>query len=114
MFDFEKLEIYKKSKVFNRTIQQIILSINPNSTTRNQLRRASLSIVLNIAEGSGRNAKSDKRHFFVMSRGSVFECVAILDILNDEQKLGKEQFGSLYFQAEELSKMLFAMIKSLE
>jgi len=114
MFDFEKLEIYKKSKTFNRAIQKVILSVNPDSTTKNQLRRASLSIVLNIAEGSGRNSKSDKRHFFVISRGSVFECVAILDILNDEQKLGKEQFGWLYFQAEELSKMLFAMIKSLE
>lgn len=53
MFDFENLEVYKKVKAFNSTVGRLSTS-NLDSTTRNQLRRASLSIVLNIAEGTSR------------------------------------------------------------
>lgn len=85
-----------------------------DATTKNQLRRASLSIVLNIAEGTSRFSKADRRNFCIISRGSVFECVAILDMLKDDDQLTIDQFTSLYSQAEEISKMLFAMIRNLE
>jgi four helix bundle protein len=49
--------------------------------TKDQLRRASLSIVLNIAEGSGRFTKPAKRNFYVIAKGSVYECSALFDIL---------------------------------
>jgi four helix bundle protein len=48
---------------------------------RDQLERASSSIVLNIAEGAGRIAAADRARFFAIARGSATECVAILDIL---------------------------------
>jgi four helix bundle protein len=70
--------------------------------------------VLNIAEGTGRFSKADKRNFYVIARSSIFECVAIFDVLKDEKVLPELQFQHFYEQAEELSKMLFAMIKQLE
>jgi len=69
---------------------------------------------LNIAEGSGRFSKKDRRNFFVISRSSVFECVAILDILKDEQVLSASEFSAFYENAETLSKILFVMIRNLE
>lgn len=69
--------------------------------------------MLNIAEGSGRYSKKDKRHFYVISRGSTFECVAIFDYLKDINMIEKEQFTKFYNQLDALSRMLFAMIKSL-
>jgi four helix bundle protein len=68
---------------------------------------------LNIAEGSGRFSKADRRNFYVISRSSIFECIAILDVLKDETILDENQFESLYLQAEVISKMLYAMIKNL-
>ena len=45
-----------------------------------QLGRASLSIATNLAEGNGRFTKPDRRHFFTIARGSVQECVPLLDL----------------------------------
>ena len=113
MFDFEKLDVYSKAKIFNIEIYRLLLKAKLDAAARNQLRRASLSIALNIAEGSGRNSKPDKRNFMVIARGSVFEGVAILDILKDEQTIIVEDFKHFYLLAEELSKMLYAMIQKL-
>jgi four helix bundle protein len=67
-----------------------------------------------IAEGSGRFTKPDRRNFFVISRSSIFECVAIYDILKDEGLIEEEMFLELYQESEELSKILFAMIRNLQ
>jgi four helix bundle protein len=107
------LEIYKKAKLFNSEIRQFIKLTKLDPTTKDQLRRASFSIVLNIAEGSGRFTTPDRRNFYIISRSSIFECIAILDVLKDEEVLEDNQYQKFYFQAEEISKILFAMIKNL-
>ena len=113
MFDFEKLEVYKKSKAFNSALREFIKNTRLDSTTRDQLRRASFSIVLNLAEGSGRFTRPDRRNFYIIARSSIFECVAILDVLKDESLIEENTFRRFYDQAEELSKILFTMIKNL-
>lgn len=113
MFDFEKLDVYQKAKSFNREVLKFIVKNDLNGATKNQLQRASLSIVLNVAEGSSRFSKADRKNFFTIARGSVFECVAIFDFLQDEHVMDKGLFDKFYMDAEELSKMLFAMIKNL-
>jgi four helix bundle protein len=80
MFDFEKLDVYKKAKIFNADIRKFIKATKLDNTTNDQLRRAAFSVVLNLAEGSGRFSKPDRRNFFIIARSSVFECVAILDV----------------------------------
>jgi len=115
MFDFEKLEVYQKAKKFNALVYHF-LQKNPNidTVTRNQFRRASFSIMLNIAEGSSRFSKPDRRNFFTIARGSIFECVAILDFLTTENLISHELYTTLYQEADELSRILFSMIRNLE
>jgi four helix bundle protein len=72
MFDFQKLDVYQKAKSFHLNCKGIILNNKLDNYVRDQLGRASFSIILNIAEGSGKFAKPDRRNFFVISRGSVF------------------------------------------
>jgi len=69
---------------------------------------------LNIAEGTSRFSKPDRKNFCVIARGSVCECVAIFDVLKDDQQLSVDEFNQFYMLAEEISKMLFAMIRNLE
>jgi four helix bundle protein len=114
MFDFEKLTVYSKAKDFNKKVYTFLLSNELDRSTKDQLRRASFSIMLNVAEGSGRYTKPDKRNFFIISRGSAFECVAIFDYLKDIGSLSNEAFTHFYNDLDELSRMLFAMIKSLK
>jgi four helix bundle protein len=114
MFDFEKLEVYVKAKRFNQSVTQFLEKVKVDKITHNQLRRASFSIMLNIAEGSGRFTNPDKRNFYVIARGSVFECVAIFDYLKDLGAIDKVAFDKYYSFLEEISKMLFALIKGLQ
>ena len=113
-FEFENFPVYKLSIDFIKSVDSLIAEINlpKNSRLADQLIRASLSVPLNIAEGAGRFHKANKKNFYVIARGSVFECVAILDILKTKQKISVQQHQKCYAQLEELSKMLSGLINS--
>ena len=114
MFPFQNLSVYAKAKEFTKVMYSFILEKDFGKIVNDQLQRASLSIMLNIAEGSSRISKKDSRHFFVIARGSAFECVAVLDILKDLEKISKEEYNNCFVNLEEISKMLFSLIKKLE
>ncbi len=57
MFEFQNLEVYKKAKVFHLDCKSLILTNKLDSYVKDQLGRASFSIVLNIAESSGKFSK---------------------------------------------------------
>ncbi len=113
MFDFQNLEVYKKSKAFHVLCKKIILENKLDRYVNDQLGRASFSVPLNIAEGSGKFSKADRKNYFTTARASVFECVAVIDILNDNENISEEEFKKIMRQADELSRMLYAMIKNL-
>ena len=114
MFDFENLKVYSKSKEFNCEIVDFLKKHYLDKTIQYQLQRASFSIMLNIAEGSGRSSNRDKRRFYVIARGSTFECVAIFDFAHETNQISSLSYKQFYSLLEEISKMLFGMIKSLE
>lgn len=115
MLSYQKLEVYKKAFLLNKTVYTLIKE-NPKipAYAKNQLGRASLSIVLNIAEGSAKFTKKDRRSFFVIARGSVFESAAIIEILYAENEIPLELKTQLEQGLEEVSKMLYTMIRNLE
>jgi four helix bundle protein len=78
--DCERLDAYRVAVEF----QLLAASIGSGrrlGALRDQLDRASVSIVLNIAEGSGRFAPADKAHFYLIARGSAMECLAAVSLL---------------------------------
>ena len=83
-------------------------------SVKDQLGRASLSIPLNIAEGNGRWHKAEKKRFYWVTRGSVFECVAIVQVMARMGLLRDDVVTEYYEQLSELSKMLTALIRSVD
>ena len=80
---------------------------------RDQLYRASTSISLNIAEGSGRFSPKDQRNFFVIARASALECSALFDLIEDLAYLPEIEAKAFQVRYTEISKMLFGLIKRL-
>ena len=80
-FDHEKLLVYQKSLQFIEWLSNNIDCANYKIPIINQLDRASISILLNIAEGNSRTTSNDKCRYFDISRASAMECAACLDIL---------------------------------
>ncbi len=76
-----------------------------------QLKRATFSILLNLAEGSSRFSNADRRRFMIMARGSVFECVAVIDFLVDNKLITQSAYDDFFNRYEEISKMLYSLIK---
>ncbi len=115
MFKFEELRVYQEavqlaSNIYSQTKswpKEEIFGLT------NQLRRAGVSISLNIAEGSSRTQK-DFCHFLDLSRGSCYECVAIITIAKKQNYLDGELFSTMYDKCESLSKMLSALKNSLK
>jgi four helix bundle protein len=113
MFDFEKLDVYQIVKTQNLKVLSLLKSnkdIDPYLL--DQWKRASLSILLNLVEGTGRMTDQDKKHYFTIARGSVYESVAILGILKDLQLITENNYVDLYDGYESCSKMLLAMYRS--
>ena len=80
MLHYEKLDVYQASIKFLAVSASIVAKLPTGySNLADQLRRASLSISLNIAEGAGKPSGRDEGKFYGIARGSSMECGAILD-----------------------------------
>src|SRR5215217_167552 len=97
MFPYEKLEVYKKAFQLNQKLYGLVKSNRTlASYIKNQLGRAGLSIMLNIAEGSAKYSSKDRRNYFTTARGSVFECCSIISFLHAEAEISEDLKHTLY------------------
>jgi four helix bundle protein len=90
-FDHEKLRAYQEALKFAAWVEPIIERLPAKLSARDQLDRASTSIVLNIAEGNGKRSHPDRCRYFDISRGSALESAACLDVLVARRKLSTEE-----------------------
>jgi len=82
MFGFQRLEAYQSATKFLAEATRLAAKVpRGQGDLCDQLRRAALSVPLNIAEGSGKFSR-DARRFYMVARGSALECAAILDALS--------------------------------
>ena len=115
MFSYEKLDVYKKAYSVNQNVYRLIKQNNSIPFyPKNQLARASLSVMLNIAEGNSRFSDRDKKNFFVIARGSSFECASLIHFLTEEGEINNSVKENLYSSFEEISIILYKMIRNLE
>lgn len=92
-FDHEKLRAYQEALRFAVWVSPIIESLPAKLSARDQLDRASTSLVLNLAEGNGKRSHPDRCRYFDTSRGSALESAACLDVLVARGKLSADQIA---------------------
>jgi len=113
MFDFEKLDLYQELKKLNFLVYKKVKTLTEaDPFIIDQWKRASLSSLLNLAEGTGRMTPADKQHFYTLSRGSVFECVALIELTRELGYLTNEEYEEFHLGYEKASKMLLGMYRS--
>jgi four helix bundle protein len=115
MFNFEKLEVWQKAIDFANLVYNETRAFPAEERFGliNQLRRAAVSVSSNIAEGSSRSSKSDFARFLEIAAGSVFEVVSQGFVAQRQGFWSDVQFRRIYSDAEELSRMLSGLRKSL-
>ena len=111
-FMFENLHVYQKAVSFADEICKMTHGFPRGCFfLADQLNRASLSIAANIAEGNGRFTKADRRNFFGIARGSVQECVPLLELARRRRLIGDEDHDRLKDNLEEIARMLSGLIR---
>jgi four helix bundle protein len=86
MHSFQRLDVYRCSIQFLALSARLSASLpKGNAPLSDQLRRAALSVPLNIAEAAGRTTEADGARHYAIARGSAMECAAIMDA---QQALG--------------------------
>ena len=105
---FEDINAWQKARELTSDIYHITDEgeFSNDFTLRNQIKKASTSIMLNIAEGFARNTDREFNQFLTYAHGSCAEVQSALYIALDQKYISKEQFTTLYSKTEEISKMI--------
>ena len=116
MFNFEKLDVWHKGIAFADSIYTLTRDFPPDERfgLTNQMRRAAVSVPSNIAEGSSRMSQTDYSRFIEIGTGSLYEVVTQSFIAKKQNFLAAENFSLIYRDAEELSRMLSGLRRSLK
>lgn len=115
MFNFEKLEVWQKAVAFAGLVYRLTRGFPSDERfgLTNQIRRAAVSLASNIAEGSAR-PPADFAKFIGYASGSLCEVITQATIVRKENFLPQPDFEELYRAADEISRMLSGLRKSLE
>lgn len=112
---FEEIQAWQKA--YEVTIAVYKLTSNGQFSKdfglRDQIRRASVSIMANIAEGHGRRSNSEFANFLNLARGSAAEVQSHLHVAHGIGYIDKVEFDSLYSTVTEISRMLLSLAQYL-
>jgi four helix bundle protein len=113
---FEDIEAWQLARVLANRIYDVTsdTSFSRDFALRDQIRRASISVVSNIAEGYERDGDREFLHFLYMSKGSCGELRAQLYLAHDRRYLSDDQFREIYAKAVELSRVIAGLIRYLQ
>lgn len=115
VFDHEKMPVYRMAIRYVGWVSEVLTAnrrLHP--ILRNQLIRASTSIVLNIAEGAGEHSRLDKARFCRMARRSATESAALLDVLDAMKVAQVSTLAQARADLAEIVAMLTGLAKTFE
>jgi four helix bundle protein len=114
-FAFEKLKVYQKAvdladhtSIFTSRFSRGFYYL------ADRLNRVTLAIAAHIAVGNGQFTKSEKKTAYGQARGSICECVPLLEVAKRRALITADQHERLFAELEDISKMLSGLIKGLD
>jgi four helix bundle protein len=112
---FEDIQAWQKARELVKSIYQVTSEGNfaRDYGLKDQIRRASVSIMSNIAEGYARQTNKEFNQFLHIALGSVAEVQSQLYIAQDLNYISKEEFGRIYELASESARLITGFIKYL-
>ncbi len=114
-FMFENLDVYQKAVDLTDRVTELTRGFETGYYfLTDQLNRASLSVAANLAEGNGRFTKADRKHFFIIARGSTQECVPLLELSRRKGLISDELNAELRQELETIAKMISGLIGGLD
>ena len=116
MGDFKDLKVWQKARRFAGQVYQVTEAFPPNEQygLTSQTRRASVSIMSSLAEGSGRGSDRDLLRFVRIALGSSREVESHLILAQDLRFARPEHLSSLRKEVQEIRSMLAGLAKRLE
>ena len=115
-FRFEKLAVWQEVRKINQVIYRLARKFPRQEmfAMTSQIRRASISVSSNIAEGSGRNSDKDFAHFLEQSYGSLMEVASVFFLGLDEGYVTETDLDPLFDEIERLAKRIASLNRSLK
>jgi four helix bundle protein len=105
---FEDIQAWQKAREFTKVIYNVTGNgaFAKDFILKDQIKRAAISIMLNIAEGFGRRTDKEFNQFLVQAHGSCAEVQSALYIALDQSYIPENRFNDLYGSADEISRMV--------
>ena len=116
MITFEQLEAWREAKVLAVEIYKLgrVKPLATDFSLRDQIQRAGVSVMSNIAEGYERLHLLEKRQFYNVARASCGELRSQLHLLRDLEFISEKQFETLFEQANRVGRLTSGLLRSLE
>ena len=116
MQDFTQLKVWQKAHNFTINVYKITSEFPPEEkfSLTSQIRRASISIESNLAEGCGRNRDTEFSRFLDIAQGSCYEVKCQVFIARDLKYISKDKSILLVSKLDEIMRMIFALNQKLK
>jgi four helix bundle protein len=107
-FRFLNWKVYKDAKELFSSLLKLIKKLPKEYRFEigNQIVRSSLSVILNIAEGSGKSSDRELNRYFTIALGSLYEVLAAIDVLKDNKLITIQEFNEIFRKIDEISNQL--------
>ena len=115
-FRFLEWNVYKDSKNLLELILRLVKRLPKEYRFElgSQMVRCAFSVILNIAEGSGKTSDKELNRFLEISLGSVSELVAAVDVLKDNQLVNQDEFNMIFAKSSSISSQLGGFKKKIK
>ena len=103
MFSFRKLDVYNETRLLVKEVYKLMESFPKEEkySLCDQLRKSSVSVPANIAEGMGRRSKKEQIHFLEIAFGSLMETFCHIEIAKDLGYITEEQLKDVHIKCIE-------------